>query len=392
MTPFFECEAYVNSKLRRPAVADVAEYRAYEEGPEWWYEGDQLVVNTLHINCDNTSQYSDRSHLRFGYGRMPTFGLPQLPFSEVVGPIVRPPMSWAEENQLNARRIKAKYGDIALCLSGGIDSELMVATFLDAGVKFEVHTLVYRGIFGDILNAPDYWAARQFADRNDLNLIEHDVDIIADLVQDRHLDYFIDGIEETKFLLPTLYTQQLLVDKLNDAGMLPIFGSDQVEIKINRQGKPVIGESLFSLGLSCPTWAHRLNKPLIYDFFMYSPEAVHAYLAIPEVRNATTVGDQFKADVSHKYGSRRLGPKRPKLTGYEAIRDEMARVGYDFHAITMANIDRVDWSKRPMSQYIHSIESVLANGCYCEWDVLRTTSNDFLCRGFIQDDPAYYDI
>lgn len=391
-TLFFECEDYLKTKLYKPVSREVT-YTAIDPVLPWVKHLDgSITVNTAYDNSENYSKHSYLGHLRYGYGKQPVFGLPELPFSEVVGTPSPDRGTWHQENVRNAVHIKQTYGDVALCLSGGLDSELMVATFLDAQVDFIACFMLYLGVDGAVLNEYDYHYTKRFCNTHDIPLLIEPVNLIDDLINERHLDYYVDGIEETKFLLPSLYTQAHIVSLLNARGLMPVMGSDQVEIKLDHNRRPAIGESLFSIGLACPTWAHRTNHDVIYDFFMYSPDAVYAYFDLPEVRNATTVDYNFKATVAHKYGSQRLGPRREKSTGYEQIGYEMKKTGHDFHGITMKNIDRVDWTKRPMTQYVHNLEHVLANSAYCDWQILRTTTHDFFCRGFKENDTEYFNI
>lgn len=366
---------------------DYSYYTCFVEDNQPFY-----VINPEYKPTDNFSRNSHNNHLKFGYGKVPMFGLPQLPFSEVIGQADPVRNSWWDECITAAKLVKEKYNDICLCFSGGIDSELMICAFIEANVEFDVAILKYLDVDKQILNTQDLYNALSFCTKHNIDPIVIPVNIVSDLISNRHLDYYISDVPETHFVLPTLYTQAYMIELLNSMGYAAIMASDQVEIKNNERGDPCIGESLFSLGLAAPTWAHYKNLQCVYDFFMYTPNQIVAYLDIPEVLNTRQTGYDFKQQISIKYGSKLLEPSREKSTGYENIFDAMLRAGYSLHQITMENIERNDWSRRANTQYIHDIRQVVRDGFYNDWQILRTTSHDFLCRGFYQEDKRYYDL
>ena len=366
---------------------DCSYYTCYVEGNQPFY-----IINSEYVPTNNISPNSHNNHLRFGYGKTPLLGLPQLPYSEVIGKADAKRDSWWNECIISARLIKEKYDDICLCFSGGIDSELMLCVFIEAGIKFDVAVLKYLDNHGEILNTQDFFNAMKFCNKHNLKPIIIPIRIVDDLVNRRHLDYYIDDVPETHFLLPTLYTQSYMIQSLNRLGYVAIMGSDQVELKNNKQGDPCIGECLFGIGLASPTWAHHKKIDCVYDFFMYTPNQIVAYLEIPEVLNTRISGYDFKQYISIKYGSKLLEPARPKGTGYENVFTAMQDAGYSLHEITMENVERQDWSRRASTQYIHDIKQVVRDGYYNDWQLLRTTSIDFLRTGFYQADMRYYDI
>ncbi len=350
------------------------------------------IINSEWKPDDNRSKHSLNNHLSFGYGRIPTLNLPKLPFSETIGKADPDRLSWWEECKIAARDIKQRYGDIMLCLSGGIDSELMVCAFLDAGVEFETFVMMYVDQTGKCINQQDYYSSLAFCQTYSIEPFTVTLPIVDHIIQGAHKDYHIRGIPETHFLLPTLYTQAYMIELCNNMGVLPIMGSDQIELKTNKNGDVCIGETSFSLGLAAPTWAHFRGLDLIYDFFMYSPNQIVSYLDHVVVESPKDIGYDFKQYMSYKYGSKRLTPPRPKSTGYEHVVTAMQDAGHSLHAITMQNVESVDWSKRASTQYIHDINQVVRDGFYNDWQVIRTTPNDFFCRGFNQNDSRYYDL
>jgi hypothetical protein len=423
-----DCEQYLDTKLKKPNIIDPAvyvdlgmdslsiiPYKVINTGNLKMY-GDELfeihpsdtyfkllvehngnaedfyIINKYAASPNNIGKNSHNNHLKFGYGKIPLLGLPKLPFSETVGIPDVDRQSWWEECKNAARLIKQKYGNVILSLSGGIDSELMVCAFLDAGLKFDVYLMKYVDTKGNLLNTYDYTYAKEFCNNNNIKPIEDTVHLVDDIIQRRHRDYYIKDVPETHFLLSNLYTQNLMIEKLTNEGWAVIMGSDQVEIKMDANNTPSIGETSFSLGLAAPTWAHFTNKPCVYDFFYYTPNQIFSYFDIEEVQNTKIVDYDFKDYISRKYGSARLGPKRNKSSGYEKTWDAFFNIGKVMHEYTIENIDFVDWDKRANTQYIHNIDHVLKTGKFDQWKIIRTTTNDFFCRGFAQNDKRYYDL
>jgi hypothetical protein len=355
---------------------------------------DSKICNFYIVNKEfktsNKCNYSKDSHLEFGYGLTALPSIPELPFIEKFK-IPEYNDTWWNECKKSALHIKERYDNIYLCLSGGLDSELMALAFIEANVNFIPFTMIYK--HDDvILNEHDIKTAVDLCKRFNLNLVIKDVQILSDLYHNRHRDYFIKGIYETYFVLPYLYTQQYMIEYINSIGGVPIMASDQVEMKINSKNEICIGDCSYSIGLSAPTWAHITKNICVYDFFMYSPEQVYAYISIPEVLETKTVDYNFKRNISMKYGSKNL-KFYEKVTGYEFIKESFFRYyKKEFHELTLETIQDIDWSKKPMTQFIHPIKDIVKNKYFNNWQILRTTTNDFLARGFKENDQNYYNI
>lgn len=354
------------------------------------------ICNYYIVNKDfkstNICKFSKKSHLEFGYGLTALPNLAELPFIEKFKiPENENVGSWWDECKKSAIDIKNRYVDIYLCLSGGLDSELMALAFIEAGVSFVPFTMVYKHN-NEVLNDHDIRTAVNLCKRFNLKLVTKDVHILNDLYDNRHRDYFVKGVYETYFILPYLYTQQHMIEYINSIGGVPIMASDQVEMKMNSKNEVCIGDCSYSIGLSAPTWAHLTNNTCVYDFFMYSPEQVFSYISIPEVLNTTTVDYDFKRRVSMKYGSKNLNFYE-KVTGYEFVKEALFKHhNMELHELTMTTIQDIDWNKKPMSQFIHPIKDIVTDKLFGNWQVIRTTTNDFLARGFKEDDRNYYDI
>ena len=354
---------------------------------------DFYVINKHASTTENACKDSHNSHLKFGHGKLPLFNIPKLPWSETIGKADDIRMNWWDECVAAAKQIYDRYKLVAVTLSGGLDSELAVCAFLDAGVKFKTVFMVYRDLKGNVINDYDYKYVLDFCKINDIDLMKIDVNIIADLSDYRYRDYYIDNQPETQFLVSGLYTHHLIIETMNNLGYVVVMGSDQVELKKDANQNICMGETSFTVGLAAPTWAHLTGKTCIYNFFFYTASQVVSYLDIPEVQNATAIDYKFKDYVCRKYGSKRLGPKRDKATGYEKLSYVFRKqLNKEYHILTADNIDFVDWEQHTSTQYIHRISKIVECGYYNDWQIIRTTPNDFLGKGFIDGDSRYFDL
>jgi len=353
------------------------------------------LINNNYKDPKSFSYDSHEDNLRFGYGKNPIYSdkLYKLPHGEMYGKADDRRGTWWEECQNAARLIKEKYQDVVVLMSGGLDSELVACAFLDAGIKFRPYFMKYFGHDGQLLNFYDWKYVQEFCNENDLILDTEDINIVKDICDKRHFDYYIDGVWETYFPLVALYTHNYAVEKFNKLGFVPLFGQEQIEIKMDENNKPSLGDSFFMSGNAAAFWAHEKGYHNIYNFFAYTPNMVLSYIDIPEVKNVETIGYDFKTDIANKYGSNRiLKGDRKKATGYEFVVDGLRAVHKQYHDFTFEVIDKIDWSKRPMTQYIHNFDHILEHNEMKQFKIIRTTTKDWFLSGFKQNVPDYYDL
>jgi hypothetical protein len=88
-------------------------------------------------------QYTDRNHFRFGYdGKWFTQrSSGEQKWTVAYGPCTRPVKDWRTENTDAARLIWERHKDPCLLFSGGLDSEIALRAFIDAGVPVKVYTI-----------------------------------------------------------------------------------------------------------------------------------------------------------------------------------------------------------------------------------------------------------
>jgi hypothetical protein len=350
------------------------------------------VINNQYV--DPRSQ-SKNTPIKFGYGRNPIYSdkLHQLPWLEQNGKADSNRLSWWEECKNSARILTEKHQDVAIMLSGGLDSQLIAAAFLDAGLKFRPYFMKYLSTDGQVINNYDYQNVLKFCNKNDLELDIEDINIISDISLHKHLDYQIEGIWETYSVIPALYTHSYAIEKFNNLGFMPVFGTDIVEIKMDAEGKPSLGDSSYCSGHGPVYWAHEKNYDFVYNFMSYTPNQVLSYLDLPEIKNMTTLGYDMKSSITRKYGSDRVVDEiMEKSTGYEYIKNHMRKIGKRYHDFTREMVDSIDWSQKPTTQYIHNIDHILEHNEMKQFKIIRITSKDWTVNGFKQNVPEYYNL
>lgn len=98
---------------------------------------------------------------------------------------------------------------IALCFSGGVDSQCMVQAFAECEVNFDVYTLVFK----NNLNIQDVKSARNYCNKNNIKLNEIELDVVRFLTFENY-DYGI----KYKSASPHFNTHYKLYDILADMG------------------------------------------------------------------------------------------------------------------------------------------------------------------------------
>ena len=348
-----------------------------------------FIINKKYLDPKSQSR---NTHIKFGYGKTGIYNdkLYQLPWLENNGKADNERATWWEECKNSARLIEEKYQDVAVMLSGGLDSLSIAASFIDAGIKFRPYFMKYYNTEGEIINSYDYNSAINFCNQHNLTLDTEDIDLIEDIFNYRHYDYKIEGIWETYPIISALYTHCHAIEKFNKLGFLPIFGTDGVELKMDADNNPSIGDSSYCSGHWPVFWAHEKNLDFVYNFMSYTTNQVLAYLDLDEIKNAKEIGYNLKSNVIQKYGSKSLNLDLPKRTGYEDIRPNIIKLGKGYHDFTMENVDNIDWSKKPTKQYIHNIDHVLQNNEMNQYKIINITVDDWFVSGFKQNVPDYY--
>lgn len=127
----------------------------------------------------------------------------------------------------SAKHLSKYLGDkIALCLSGGIDSQCMVQCFLEANIPFDLYTLK----FNKNLNEHDICTAYEYADKHNLKLNLIELDIIKFLTLE-NLSYG----QKYKSCSPQFNAHYKFFNMLKDKGYTGICAGGFVPIRSNKE-------------------------------------------------------------------------------------------------------------------------------------------------------------
>ena len=123
-------------------------------------------------------EFSYNNHIKYGYDKVYDYQFRSssdqtysLQFSKAKHTV----LSYKDECIRTAHLIKERAGNqpIWISYSGGIDSECVIRSFMEAGIPFNVATTKFKGE----LNEYDLYFARKFCRENNIELHEIQIDI-----------------------------------------------------------------------------------------------------------------------------------------------------------------------------------------------------------------------
>lgn len=259
---------------------------------------------------------TDQNH--FEYGRVQ--GHPEVYFSKVTLPEKNPGSAYEEATQA-ARLIyeNAKANGVGapltLCLSGGIDSEVMALSFLAAGVPFRAVTLRFRNGLNDF----DIENVTAFCDRHRIERSFIDLDVIDFLESGRHLEFG----RRYQCQSPQLAVHLWMLDQV--AGY-PVLSGNFIYPEFTDAG-------VFYLGLPGELHAAYFRyfevngRAGVPWFLIYTPKLVRAFLDTPVVRAQYLAPPperrHFTYEIkcaAYQQGGFDVKPRADKFTGFEKIR------------------------------------------------------------------------
>lgn len=221
------------------------------------------------------------------------------------------PTSFKEESLRVARLIKEKAGnkDIWISLSGGIDSEFIARTFLEAGIPFKAATLVYKNGINQYDN--DY--CRQFSKEVGIDLVEYEIDLV---------EWFENKMGDVAFNLksvsPQFPTHTWLWDQLD--GFIVAGHGDPIFTKKNNTWYFQVREKEDTIY----RWAEYRNRSAATGFYAYTPEILLSFVLEPEISNMflSPIYDDI-VQVKYKVYERCFPDmkRREKKTGFEEFKE-----------------------------------------------------------------------
>jgi len=230
-----------------------------------------------------------------------------------MGRCSRTPLSFKKEAIKTARLIREHAGDrdIWLSYSGGIDSEFMVRTFIEAGVDFKIATAV----LSNDKNSYDLSHSRQFCQKLNLNLHEVKIDL-ADFFETELEGYAVN----TQCVSPQFPVHMKLWDQLD--GFVVAGHGDPIFKRIDNVWYLQIQEKEDSVF----RYAHWRNRDMAPGFFAYTPELLLSFILEKEISNMLITGNAAKLNdviqVKHSVYSKCYAmEERNKQTGFEQVAD-----------------------------------------------------------------------
>lgn len=234
------------------------------------------------------------------------------------GRAVRVPMSFRLECLEAAREIAAHAGPlpITVLFSGGMDSEVALRSFVEAGVP--VRAAILR--FKDDFNLHDYSWAILACENLGVEYRIYDLDLLAFWNGAAAAEY----AERTHCVSPQLLPTMWLADQVEG---FPVLGSgENYLVKKNESWVLLEKERIASW------YRHFLfqNRPACPGFFQWSPELMLAWLVDPLAidlwQNRRPLEDDSKVVKIRIYQQHFNVLPRLKYTGFEKVRDAESSV------------------------------------------------------------------
>lgn len=231
--------------------------------------------------------------------------------------ISKPLPSYKDALLYNARLMREMYNEpFDVCLSGGIDSEVVVRAFKELKIKH--NTVIFR--LENNYNYRDVQSAVELCTQLNVSYKIIDFNIQNFFENDAH-DLFQQTFISKAARLPRLRW----IDMLDN---IPVFGDGEPYWKREKKDdfstkskwELILGEE----GYSCSIYGKTSNRTVIGDWYEYTPELLLSYNYVPIVQKL--LNDEIPGKISC-YSSRAEIHKhiwsdiiyKPKLVGYEGI-------------------------------------------------------------------------
>lgn len=196
-----------------------------------------------------------------------------------VGGCARKPMSLKAELIRTARSLMRSYPDLTMFISGGLDSEMALQSFLSAGIVPKLATIR----FPDDKNMHDIGPTMKMLNQMGLKYTIIDIDPVEFVMSGEAFEF------AEKYQSYTLYQQMLMKIAIDYSA--PMITIDEVELE-------QLPYTCWSTGVSHDKWSfikkedqdgvwRRFNDktgiPALNNFYTYSPESMLAFLQLPTV-------------------------------------------------------------------------------------------------------------
>ncbi len=265
------------------------------------------------------------NHLAFGFNKTSSGAVDKNIFFSKVNNSTRETYYAFKEAEIACSLIyksAKKLGqEIFLCLSGGIDSEAMLISFLSAEVPF--HPIIMR--FNDNLNFFDIQTIISFCNRNRINYEIFDLNVLDFFESGKYLRYG----EIYQCQSPQLAVHLHLCDYIKGCPVFSwqapvVFYSYNIKKKAVRysMGLPNQLESVYM------RYFVKNNKFGVPFFLLYTPELLKAFLSLPFLQKRILLVQKSQEVISsyqikcetYQQAGFHVKPRENKFTGFEELR------------------------------------------------------------------------
>jgi hypothetical protein len=304
---------------------------------------------------------TERSHLRYWYGndRNKIWRDNDLETTSMsVGGCVRKPMSFKAELIRTARILHRKYPDLTQFMSGGLDSEMALQSFLSAGITPNIV----------VVRFPD-----------DKNL--HDIGPAMRMLSHMGIPYKVIDFDPDKFVMSGeafeigarfqgySFYQQMLMKIALDYGA-PMITIDEIELEklpsINWETGEHVDRWVFLKKEDQDGCWRRFNDatgiPALNNFYSYSPESILSFLQIPTVDDL--VNDRIYGKLGWTSSKMKIYShlgynfrKRPKWHGVENYMHL-----WDYVRYNISNKANLNFNERNYTMPVDQLRENLING------------------------------
>jgi hypothetical protein len=273
-------------------------------------------------------EYTSSNHFRFGYNGTNQFQARTTPderFTAEFGSIWANCRDWKEANMLAARKIyEQRVGPVTILLSGGMDSEICLRSFLDQ--KLDIKAVSLR--FTDVKQDDELKHIERL--KNDLTFKHEYIDLpLLPFLESKE---FLRIGDDTKCVSPIIITHLWLADQVEGT---PVIAQGEVHLQKEVPEGYVPGVSpylpskwhLYESERLCSIYRFFIsrNKPAIPGFFQYMPEQFHSFLTNNKILSnliSNKIPGKLGTRTSKNLMSKQFYPEIPmreKLHGWEAV-------------------------------------------------------------------------
>ncbi len=224
--------------------------------------------------------------------------------------------NFRQEQRRTADLIYKEYGkDFVVMFSGGTDSEIVIRSFLDIGVKPRCVFIRFKHNY----NIDDYNVALRIGDQLGIHVERWDFDVI-DFHRSGAAAEFAEQIQCRQIAYLTVY------NCIRSLGMPAVMGGEMLLRRHVANGSPTEWYYVFreNEDASAMRFSLKYNIPLVNEWFSYTPEMMAYYLENKKIQELVTVKDNGKlGSVSTKnFVLKGLIPEiiiKRKTHGYEKL-------------------------------------------------------------------------